>query len=426
MKPFDRERTVPEPRALARRRFTARLGGCVCAAVLCTTVAHAEPTDGGAPRADVADRASPAPAPPPPTAQEREWRERYARAREDMMAGRFRDAQVQLRALASEAKSDQDRALALEMAKLAGAWADRSDVPAPAPSQPRASIRTSGELTMLYATSFLYGVGTGVWFLLQTQPESAATATLPFAALVATPIVAVATFDLVKKFPRGVPHALSAGMYLGLGQGIWVNGYASARARRVERTDPDTNLRWQPETVSSVLWAGATLGGVVGGALGSTLVTTPGRVSFVASTTLWSGVVTGLTATALSPRSPAGREASFLAGGVGYNAGIAGGLLFAGAVSPSVARVRLVDLSGVAGGLATTGFYLAFTRDVDPRLASGLAALGASAGLAAGWLLTSGMPDERPWNERKPQGLQLQPHVAPVVGGATLGVGGLL
>lgn len=359
---------------------------------------------------------------PPESGAQQAWRRRYDAAREEMLAGRFREAQVQFLALSAEAPTTLDRDLAREMARVAGGWADR-DAAKSVTSSP--SIRTRSELTLLYATSFLYGVGTGVWFLLQTQPESALTATLPFAALVAAPIVAVASVDALVRFPRGVPHAISAGTYLGLGQGAWISGYAAARARRIERSDPATSLAWKPEVVSSVLWTSATLGGVLGGALGSTLETTPGRVSFVASTSIWSGALFGLGASALSERGPAGREAAFVTGGAGYNAGLVGGMLAAGAVSPSVARVRLVDLSGVAGGLVTSGFYLAFTRDVQPRAFAGLAALGATAGLATGWILTSGMNPEPPGGAR-PAAVTVQPVVSPLNGGATLGVAGAL
>jgi hypothetical protein len=143
---------------------------------------------------------------------------------------------------------------------------------------------------------------------------------------------------------------------------------------------------------------------------------------------MWSGAILGLGAAAIHPDDERRSERAFLAGGLGLNAGLVSGLLFAGDVSPSVARVRLVDLLGLAGGLVTTGVYLSLTSDAEPRLAEGLAAAGATAGLATGWLVTSKMPREVPaaGGQRSAMPITLQPSLRPVNGGATFGIGGAL
>lgn len=365
--------------------------------------------------------------PQAPAPARTEWRKRYDAAREDLVDGRFRRAEVELRALAVEAETASDRALALEMARLATEYAERAESGGAAGRRPGRDIRTTDELTLLYASSFLYGVGTGTWFLLQVQPDSAITATLPFAALTAAPVIALATIDGYYKLPRGVPHSISAGLYLGLAEGAWLSGFQHQRAERVKLTDPGSELRWSPETTATVLWASATTGAVLGGALGRSLVTTPGRVSFTASTALWSGAIVGLGTGGIHPDGDRRSERAFLAGGIGLNAGIAAGLLLAGEVSPSVARVRLVDLLGVAGALATTGFYLSLASDVNPRMAEGLAAAGAVAGLGTGWIVTSGMPKETPAPPaRAALPVTLEPSVRAVPGGATFGVGGTM
>lgn len=355
------------------------------------------------------------------------WTARYDRARADMIEGRVHHAEREFKALALDARTEGERTLALEMARLSAAYAARADAARVAPpSAPRSSIRSTDELTLLYTSAFLYGAGTGTWFLLQTKPDSAATATLPFAAFTAAPVIAVATIDGYKKLPRGLPHAMSAGLYLGLGQGIWLVGYQHARSARIEDIDPDSEVRWAPESTASVLWTSSTLGAVIGGIAGGFLPTTPGRVSFTASTTMWAGALTGLGAGALLPDDEYRREHAFLAGGIGYNLGLAGGLIGAHIVSPSVARVRLVDLLGLAGGLAAAGFYLSVAGDPDTRMTEGLAVIGAGSGLALGWILTSGMPKELPAATATPPRLDLRPSLQPVRGGATLGLGGTL
>ena len=132
---------------------------------------------------------------------------------------------------------------------------------------------------------------------------------------------------------------------------------------------------------------------------------------------------------ALLPDDEYRRERAFFAGGVGYNLGLGGGLLGAHALSPSVARARLVDLLGIAGGLATAGLYLSLADDPATRTTEGLAVLGAGAGLATGWILTSGMPKDT--TTTTPPGAAsakptFQPTLGAVRGGATLGLGGTL
>ncbi len=376
---------------------------------------------------------------PPPSAPEvaadqgPSWEERYDLAYSALTAGKLREASERFHELVRTARNERERVLAHELARLASERAEKGEAWAPpgpaAPppavvTAPLRAIRGNDELTLLYASSFLYGVGTGVWFLLETQPDSAITATLPFAALTAAPVIALATIDGIKPLPRGMPHAISAGLYLGLGESIFTIGRHQARAARLREQYPASDAAYAPETVAAILWGGATLGATLGGALGAGLESTPGRVSFTASMTIWSGVLTGLTAGALLPDDERRRERAFTVGQVGYNAGLASGLLFAGRVSPSVARVRLGDLLAMATGLVATGTYLGFARDVDVRLAEGIAAGGLGTGLAAGWLLTRGMSDGSSSNAESTPRVSFEPKIVPVPAGAGLGVGG--
>lgn len=344
-------------------------------------------------------------------------------ARTKMLDGAYRDAERDLRRLAVEAKTELDRSLASELADLAAAYAAQAErAPFHGPKKPE---RSQDEITLLYTSAFLYGMGTGVWFLLETSPDSALTATLPFAALTAAPVIAVATVDGLARFRSGVPHAISAGLYLGLGQGIWITALQHSRVAREREIDPATNARWSPEIVATVLWGGATLGATLGGAIGASVPTTPGRVSFTTSTTIWSGAIVGLAAGAILPDDASRQERAYVAAGAGYNAGLVSGLLLAGDVSPSVARVRIVDLLGAAGALATTGLYLSITESPELRLGEGLAAIGATTGLTVGWLATRGMAKELPNTSQKPAPAW-RPTVGALRGGATLGLAGEL
>jgi hypothetical protein len=131
------------------------------------------------------------------------------------------------------------------------------------------------------------------------------------------------------------------------------------------------------------------VGAVTGGILGETLGTTPGRSAWVGSTALWTGAIAGFGTGGLV--RDAGTEA-LAVGGIGLTVGTGLGLLSAGAVSPSIGRTRLIDLSGLLGGLGSAAFYAAAASNgSNGQAASGVTALGIVGGLAIGWVATSGM-----------------------------------
>ena len=353
------------------------------------------------------------------------WSARYDAARKQLIDGHYRVAEIEFLDLAVSAPTDTDRRLAVEMARLAASWTSREVVLVPEEAVVRRP-RTRDEITLLYATGFLYGAGTGAWFLLQVQPDTAFTATLPFIGITAAPIAALALVDGHSPLPHGMPHAIADGVYIGFGESLLIVGYQHARAHRVDVGRPDST-RWRPNESSSVLWGGATLGGIVGGTVAAALPTTPGRATYTASVTVWSGLLTGFTAGALLSETDSRTEHSYLAADIGYNAGLLAGVLTADSVSPTVTRVRLIDLAGAGGGLAAGGTYLALSgRATDPRLSLGITALGAATGLVTGWVLTSGMPQDLPGSPPPAPAVTFQPTVAPMPGGVAVGVGGTM
>lgn len=354
------------------------------------------------------------------------WSARYEVARKHLVDGEYRLAEGEFIGLAGDAPSEPERRLAIEMARIAASWAGGQDASwraleprtLTAPTLVR-RVRTRDEITLLYATSFVYGVGTGSWFLLQAQPDSALTATLPFIGITAAPVFALALVDGNAPLPHGMPHAISAGMYIGLGESILLVTFQHSRAHRTG------GRRWAPEDVSTVLWSGATLGGLAGGVLAAGLPTTPGRASFTASAAIWGGLITGFTAGAMIPESGHRTESALLTAGLGYNVGVLGGMLSAASVAPSTTRVRLIDLSGAGGALILGGGYAALAGGSgEPRTAMALTGGGAAAGLVAGWLATRGMA---PDNSAGPvPAVTVQPAITPMPGGAALGVVGAM
>jgi hypothetical protein len=343
---------------------------------------------------------------------EADWRAAYARARALLVNGHPSDAARALETLAADPPTPADGALARELLGVARESARRLE--------PSEHIRTTDELSVLYTSAFVYGLGTSAWVVLLTQPGNFPAAVLPFVGLTAASVGGVALADGYRPFRRGVPHSIAAGLYLGLGEGVWVVGLEHAGATR--RGD---DSRWRAEAVATALWAGATAGGVVGGLVGAWREPTPGRVSLTTSAGTWAGLIGGFAGAALDPRDRSRGETAFVTAGVAYNLGIVGGIAFAPLVAPSVARVRFADLGAVGGGLLGGGAYaIAADSNATVRGGLGFAALGAATGLGLTWWLTEGMPKDPP--EQAAPGPALRALAQPTRGGFIVGLAGEL
>ena len=144
------------------------------------------------------------------------WDARYARAKADLVAGRDAEADVAFDALAANAPTPEDARRAQELSDIC-----RSKLKRQADG---AVLRTQQELTLLYSTAFVYGLGTSAWVALETEPKNVGAAVLPFAAITTASVGSVALIDGYRPFRRGVPQSISTGVYLGFGEGIWAVG----------------------------------------------------------------------------------------------------------------------------------------------------------------------------------------------------------
>ena len=321
------------------------------------------------------------------------WEQGYARARAELVAGHEAQAASLFDRLALDAATAADARRAQELAEICRSRLQR-DADA-------AYLRTPQELTLLYSTAFVYGLGTSAWVALMTEPKNLGGVVLPFAVLTTASVGGVALADDYRPFRRGVPQSIATGVYLGFGEGIWAVGIQHAIAAR-----RDDIVTWDDKRVATALWGGATLGAIGGGIVGAIRQPTPGRTSFTLSTSLWGGLVSSFAATALSPSDARRTEHAFTSGLVGYNVGLVGGLIFAPSVAPSVARVRFMDLGGIGGGLIGAGLYtLAGDEGGRSRATFGASSLGAVVGLGLSWWATSGMPSDPPAQQARPVAL---------------------
>jgi hypothetical protein len=280
-------------------------------------------------------------------------------------------------------------------------------------------VRTGDEITLLYLDAGLYGLGTAEFLVLRAGPSNftGATVTLPYLGLggLAPSVVAVA--DYLHAFRFGAAHTIATGMWFGLEEGIvWA----------VYDTTLPNDQAWDTQTMATVIWGGASIGTVAGVITAATATTTPGRASLVHSTALWTSVLAG-TATAAS-MSDQRAEGGMLAAAVGLNAGLVGGLVLAPRVSPSVARVRVIDLAGLGGGIAVGGVALGIDPGGrNPQVLFASTAVGVGAGLALGTFLTRTLEDEPPRaGAPKTTTAEWFPMLSPTRGGATVGFAGML
>jgi hypothetical protein len=290
------------------------------------------------------------------------------------------------------------------------------------------ALRTTDELTVLYTTAVLYGLGSSAWLALQVEPGNVAGALVPFAVLAPAGAALVAWADSTRPLRHGIPHALAAGMYLGLGEGLWLNAFQSAYSGQHAGVE-----RWGPQRASTSLWLTSTAGGLAGALVGAINRPTPGRVSFMASTAIWSGALGALVAHAIVPNDVQRAQLTFASGALAYNVGLVGGLVLGPVVAPSVMRVRFVDLGGILGGLLAGGSYALFVRNVDSRALLGLAAVGGALGLGVATWATRDMPADRTHDglppligERAQTRSELHPSLVPVRGGFIAGFQGVL
>jgi hypothetical protein len=364
--------------------------------------------------------------PPEARGEDERWRYDYRIARERLLAGDFVDAADRFQALAGAARQPLGRALAANMRDLAKSWADRglalvkqSELGESTLSAKSVNERTTDEIAQLYISSILYGIGTGIWLDVHTQAQNPAPIILPMIGFAGLAVGGVALFDIGHPLHYGVPQSIVSGLNIGLEEGIVLALWNQTQ----------TGSQWSGQTAGDVVWSLSTLGAAAGGVIGATTGTTPGRASFVGSAALWTGLVTGLVAAAATPSNDNPGSNGLLAGGIGLNVGVVGGLLVAAPVSPTIGRVRFLDIGGLGGSLLFGGLTLALSGNGGSvQVFSAMTALGAVTGLGIAWFATSKMPSDRPLGSQgsDTHALVLQPMIAPVVGGATLGVSGSL
>lgn len=384
----------------------------------------------GAQADDTPSEATTAPTPAPATAAAPtsppaigSFRAKYIEAREAMLAGHFETCRDAFALLAAEAPSESDRMLASEMADICGTLAKKGltfihqkDLGEASLSAKAVGIRTTDELAFLYTSAVLFGVGTGIWIGQATDARGPSVPALAMLGTAAAGTVAVYVADRGKGMPYGVPHAISSGMWIGFEQALaWSFWHEERRG----------GSRWTDGEQAMFMWGLTAAGALGGGILGATTNVTPGRAAWVGSGALWGGLVAGAVGFSTGSNGRDRESAFALAAALGNVGGVVLGLATAGVVSPSVSRVRFMDLGGLAGGLVAGGLYFAASgRSVEETGLGVTLAAGMVAGLGVAAALSASIPRDDPKEQAKDKGVSWSPTLAPTKGGATLGLSG--
>ena len=236
---------------------------------------------------------------------------------------------------------------------------------------PTMPARRSGfEALTLYGSTIAYGAAVGLWIdALATLEEPATAPWLPALGAAAGAVTAWA----IDRRPAGA--GLGSAMNAGLVAGTLVGAGLA--------TELTSGRPWREVPLaSSMMLAGATVGLGLGVALGLSLHPSPGAGAFVVSGSAW-GTALGLV-TGIAMQSDRHIGIFALTGTV---LGATAAMITAGALQPTPAQSRWLDLGGLGGGLLGLGLgLLLFESSSPPAARMAVTELGMIGGGVAGFM----------------------------------------
>ncbi|MBI5536598.1 MAG: hypothetical protein HY898_28010 [Deltaproteobacteria bacterium] len=298
------------------------------------------------------------------------------------------------------------------------------------PVQPAANskYRTDIEMGVLYGTAATYGVGVGIWLDVEAGIDDPG---LKFIAPVVLGVGApVGAYFLDQpKMPKGMPAAISAGLFLGAGEGLGIWAYQFTTTNEADA--------WGFKGLSRAMTLGSTIGGVGGFAAGYYLEPSPKASAFASSGAMWGAVVgsmVGYGSTSADNKDgwKDNNDGASLGGLIGYNVGLGATAAMSTIYTPSWMNLAWMWIGGGIGAAAGLPVYLAYAGSDKPAK-RGLMVQGlfTGIGIVAGGIFSAGLKDDdyitvgkNPLQNKVAQvtGFGLMP----VPGGAGVQIGGLL
>ena len=258
----------------------------------------------------------------------------------------------------------------------------------PGAPPPANDKRSDGEMTALYITSALWGIGSGITLdALFKIKDPGVAIIMPIVLGGAAPVGAFFWDSQGGPLHKGVPASLSGGLVLGAIEGISITGVQWQFNH--EKTPPKS---WSFAGETGATWIFATAGGVGGWAFGEAVSPDPRNVGFIVGGSGWgagSGIMMGI---AVSGKD--WKDGAAVAGLIGYNVGIVG----AGAISLGhTASWESQKYMWMGYGLGALGGCLIFPlylfSDADPKHGFIGPSLGGLVGLGIAGALTWNLQD---------------------------------
>jgi hypothetical protein len=268
-----------------------------------------------------------------------------------------------------------------------GGYPPQGQYPPGAVPPPPSDKRDAGEMTALYVTSALWGVGSGIWLDALFKIDNPGGAiVMPLVLGAAAPIGAFFWDDQGGPLRKGVPSSLATGLVLGAVEGIAISGVQWQYNR-------EKNKDWSFQTQTTVTWIFATGGGIGGWAFGEAVRPDPRSMGLIGGGAGWGALSGAMVGIAVSGKD--WKDGASVAGLVGYNAGILGAGALSLAHTPSWESQKYMWMGYGAGaliGCLVFPFYL-FAKDSDPKTGFIAPALGGIAGVGIAGALTYNLKD---------------------------------
>lgn len=287
---------------------------------------------------------------------------------------------------------------------------------------PSSKSRSGTEITVLYTTAAIYGVGMGVWFGAEAKIKDPGLFLIAPAVLGVAAPIGVYLLDN-PAMPRGLPAAIASGMVIGAGEGIGLSSYQFMHASSADA--------WGFRGLSRATAIGATLGGAGGFALGYFQEPSPKSSLLTTSSVVWGaaiGAMYGYGATEKGEGYGRANDSAGLGGMIGFNVGLAAAAGLSTVYIPSYRALSYMWVGAGAGAAVSLPVYFAYAGKDSPPAKRGLvfSATTTTLGIVAGALLAGTGPDTADASETS--------HFAeldyflpmPTAHGAMLSVGGRL
>jgi len=256
--------------------------------------------------------------------------------------------------------------------------------------------RSMNEMSFLYTTAVVYGVGLGVEVSSELRIKDPGLFLIaPVLLGVAAPAGAFA-LDQPKKMHRGLPMTIAAGLLLGAGEGLGIAG--------TQKVSAEKNDEWQFRGFSRAMALGATVGGVGGWLAGTWLEPPPNTTILAMSGALWGTAIGSMFGYGTTPgyyQWGRANDQTSLAGLIGYNLGALGAAATGFLTSISDRQLLWMWAGAGIGAAVSTPVFLLYAGNADHPARRGFVFMGTATtlGLVAGGLFASG-GSSMAWSQR--------------------------